>query len=149
MRKIVALFSFFLMVSCASTSGLKTVDDTVIGPRLLSGCNCFELTEYAKDKKYGFKEDYPINVGFTSIEDGENNEMRFLRALVGPNGEEVTFTKKESCCPFPTKKTDMGAGFLDLYEITWKGNAKPVIIYLNKFEKGKLLIPMGFTAKKL
>jgi len=42
----------------------------------------------------------------------------------------------------------MGAGLLDVYEISWKGQSKPVRLYLNIYEKGYLYIPLGFSIKK-
>ncbi len=146
---IVPLLAFSLAVSsCISTkSTIKNIDDSVVGPALNEKYNSFIITLKATNKKYGYNEDYPVNVGFTSLADGTQNEIRFLNALAGPKGEKITYEKKESCCPFPTKKSEMGAGTLDVYEITWEGNPKPVILYLNKFEKGVLMIPMGFTAR--
>jgi hypothetical protein len=76
------------------------------------------------------------------------NQQRFLNALAGPNGEKITYKKIESCCPFPTKKSEMGAGFLDIYELTWEGQTAPVKLYLNIYEKGVLMVPVGLSLKK-
>ena len=58
------------------------------------------------------------------------------------------YTKLESCCPFPTKNTDIGAGFLDVYELKWDGQKKPVLLYLNIYEKGILMVPVGLSLKQ-
>jgi hypothetical protein len=29
----------------------------------------------------------------------------------------------------------MGAGFLDVYEITWQGQKKPIVLYVNIYER--------------
>jgi hypothetical protein len=42
----------------------------------------------------------------------------------------------------------MGAGFLDVYEVKWEGQKKPVLLYLNIYEKGILMVPVGFSLKK-
>jgi hypothetical protein len=42
----------------------------------------------------------------------------------------------------------MGGGFLDLYEITWVGLAQPKKLYLNCYEKGDLMVPVGFGLAK-
>lgn len=73
---------------------------------------------------------------------------RFLKALAGPNGETIQYKKLESCCPFPTKKSTNGAGFLDVYEITWEGCTQPLLLYFNIYERGKLMVPKGLTARK-
>lgn len=134
--------------SCVSTkSTLKNVDDNAPTP-LLSKNNTFIVTEYSKDKKYGYDPDYPINVFYKNTKDENLNAERFLNALAGPNGEKITFTKIESCCPFPTKKSEMGAGFLDIYELIWEGQSKPIKLYLNIYEKGYLFVPVGLSIKK-
>lgn len=150
MRNILYSLSLLLLfTSCISTkSTIKNIDNSIIGPEMNEAFGSFIITKNATSKKYGFNEDYPINVNFTSVEDGLNNQMRFLNALAGPNGEKIKYELKDSCCPFPTKKTDTGAGTIDTFEITWQGQTKPVLLYINKFEKGELLIPVGLTARK-
>ncbi|WP_284653336.1 2-dehydro-3-deoxyphosphooctonate aldolase [Flavobacterium terrisoli] len=151
MKKIIKISFFALLLSlftsCVSTrSTLKNVDDNAPIPTLKG--NAFVLTEYSKDKKYGYDPDYPVNVFYKDAKNENLNAERFLRALAGPNGETVTFTKLESCCPFPTKRTEMGAGFLDIYELTWEGQKNPVKLYINIYERGYLLVPVGLSAKK-
>jgi hypothetical protein len=149
MKKI-ALFIILLITatSCVSTkSTLKNVDNNA--PNLtLSKDNTFIITEYSKDKKYGYDKDYPVNIFYRTSKDEVINQQRFLNALAGPNGEKITYTKLESCCPFPSKRSDMGAGFLDVYEIKWEGQKKPINLYLNIYEKGVLMVPLGLTLKK-
>ncbi|MCF6133221.1 2-dehydro-3-deoxyphosphooctonate aldolase [Flavobacterium wongokense] len=140
---LISLFS-----SCVSTrSTLKNVDNNAPLPKL-SNNNTFVLTEFAKDRKYGYDADYPVNVFYINAKDENLNAERYLNALAGPNGETITFTKIESCCPFPTKNIDMGAGFLDVYELRWEGQDKPVRLYVNIYERGYLLVPMGLSIKK-
>lgn len=151
--KTIAKLTFFLSVislfcSCVSTkSTLKNVDDTAPIPKL-SENNTFILTKYSKDRKYGYDADYPINVFYINAKDENLNAQRYLNALAGPNSEIITFTKIESCCPFPTKRTEIGAGFLDVYELKWEGQDKPIKLYVNIYERGYLLVPMGLSIKK-
>lgn len=149
MKKIFGLVaSLFLFVSCISTkSTLKNVDDNAPVPQLTKN-NTFVITEFSKDKKYGYDKDYPINIFYRGTKDDVINQQRFLNALAGPNGEAITFSKLESCCPFPSKNTEMGAGFLDVYEIKWDGLKKPILLYLNIYERGQLMVPVGFSLKK-
>ena len=149
MNKTIAFICLLVLsVSCVSTkSTLKNVDDNAPIPKLTKE-NTFLLTEYSKDKRYGYDKNYPINVFYRNSKDETINQQRFLNALAGPNGEKIFFKKVDSCCPFPTAKSDMGAGFLDIYEVTWVGQKKPVKLYLNIYEKGQLLVPVGFTIRK-
>ncbi|GAA3769304.1 2-dehydro-3-deoxyphosphooctonate aldolase [Flavobacterium ginsengiterrae] len=149
MKKIVLFITILLVTaSCISTrSTLKNVDDNA--PDLVLGKNnTFIISLFSKDKKYGYDPDYPINIFFRNTRNEAENELRFLNALAGPNGEKITFKRLETCCPFPTKRSDMGAGFLNVYQLTWEGQKKPVTLYLNIYEKGILMVPMGLTLKK-
>ena len=149
-KLILSALLLFLVTSCISTkSTIKNIDDTIPGPELNELLNCFIITKLAKDPKYGFDEDYPVNVGFTNVADGNANQVRFLSSLTGPKGEKLKFKIKSSCCPYPTKKTEMGAGTIDIFEITWDGLSKPILMYINKYEKGELMVPMGFSPRKL
>jgi len=149
MKKIVSIIALLLIVtSCVSTqSTIKNVDDNAPTLKLLD-YNTFAITEYSKDKKYGYDKDYPINIFYGGTKNETINPQRFLNALAGPNGEKITFTKLESCCPFPTKRSEMGAGLLDVYELKWEGQRNPVTLYLNIYEKGVLMVPFGLTLKK-
>lgn len=150
MKKILSIIVLLLIAtSCVSTqSTIKNIDDNAPTPILLKN-NTFAIKEFSKDKRYGYEKDYPINVFFGSTSSETNNEYRFLNALAGPNGEKVNYKKLESCCPFPTKTSEMGAGLLSVYELSWDGQRNPVTLYLNIYEKGVLMIPVGFTLKKI
>ena len=147
MKKIILLFSLSaLIISCVSTrSTLKNVDDSA-PDLILTPNNTFDIKLFSTDKKYGYDKDYPINIFFQTSK-SEINHERFLNALAGPKGEKITYTKLESCCPFPTKRSEMGAGFLDVYELKWEGQKKPVILYLNIYEKGILMVPFGLQLR--
>lgn len=139
--------SFLVLISCGTPkSTLKNVDNSAPPPILKN--NAFILSEVSQDKKYGYDEDYPINIFYRSTTNDTINQDRFLKAIAGPNGEAIRYKKLESCCPFPTKKSPNGAGFLDVYEITWDGCKKPLLLYFNIYERGKLLVPKGLTARK-
>jgi hypothetical protein len=150
MKKIVFLFLLGIAIaSCGSIkSTLKNVDDSA--PNLtLTKNNTFLITKFSTDKKYGYQKDYPINIFYRNTVDQKVNQERFLNALAGPKGEKITYTKLESCCPFPTKRSDMGAGLLDVYELKWEGQNKPILLYLNIYEKGILMVPVGLTLAPL
>ena len=149
MKKTVLFIALLIVTaSCVSSkSTLKNVDDSA--PVLtLSQNNTFIITEYSKDKKYGYDQDYPINIFYRNTKDDSIYQQRFLNALAGPKGEKITYTKLESCCPFPSKRTELGAGFLDVYELKWDGQKKPILLYLNIYEKGILMVPVGLSLKK-
>jgi uncharacterized protein YcfL len=142
-------FSFFaltllLFSSCGSIkSTIKNIDNNAVKPAILE--KHFVITEYSSDKKYGYDEDYPINLGFENEKKSEINVAYYFNGLLGKKGEKITYEKVENCCPFPTKRNTMGAGSLDIYEITLEGNQKKIRLYINIFEKGKVLCPVGFS----
>ena len=148
MKKIIVAFVLFVVTtSCVSTkSTLKNVDDNA--PTLtLSNQNTFVISEYSKDKRYGYDKDFPINVFYNHTQNDTLNAVRFIKALAGPKGENISYSKLESCCPFPSKRSSMGAGFLDVYELKWEGQKKPILMYINIYEKGYLMVPMGLSIK--
>ncbi len=144
---ISVIYLFFL--SCISTkSTLKNVDNTAADPTITQN-NTFLLTTIATDLKYGYDKNYPINVFFQNSSWDEVNQKRFLNALAGPNGEKIEYKRTGICCPFPSKNINTGGGFLDTYTITYEGIKTPIVLYINKYEKGLLQAPAGFTVKKL
>lgn len=149
MKKIIPFIVLLISItSCTSTkSTIKNIDDNSPGLQVNEN-NTFTISEFSKDRKYGYDKDYPINIFFESTRNETINQPRFLNALAGPKGEKITYTKLESCCPFPTKRSDMGAGLLDVYELQWEGQKSPVILYLNIYEKGVLMVPFGLSLKK-
>ena len=100
------------------------------------------LDGVSDDPDYGYKADNPIKT------DGVINELRYLNSLLGPNGEVVLYRRKQSCCPFRTKHSPDGIGFIDEYELTYEGLEKPVILYLNRYLSKPMKAPFGFTYLK-
>lgn len=149
MKKTVLFITIVLLTaSCGSIkSSLKNVDNNAPVPVVKN--NAFVISAYSKDKKYGYNKDYPINIFYKGTKNDTINQQYFLNALAGPKGEKITFTKLENCCPFPTKTSEMGAGFLDVYELKWAGLKTPIILYLNIYERGQLMVPVGLSLKKL
>ena len=62
MKKILFLIALLLIATaCVSTkSTLRNVDENAPTPQLKD--NTFVITEFSKDKKYGFDKNYPINI---------------------------------------------------------------------------------------
>ncbi|MBV2196617.1 MAG: 2-dehydro-3-deoxyphosphooctonate aldolase, partial [Flavobacterium sp.] len=104
--------------------------------------------EYASDNKYGYDPDYPINIGFIHEKQEEINIEYYFNGLEGPNGEKISYKKVDTCCPFPSKNSLMGAGTIGIYEVSFEGSSKKITLYFNIFEKGKILCPKGFAIKK-
>ena len=140
------LIASCILTSCVSTqSTLKNVDNSAIKPHVNN--NRYEINEYASDTKYGFDEDYPINIGLLIATQEEKHVSYFFNALEGENGETISYQKTGTCCPFPTTNNAMGAGTISIYEVTFEKSNKKKIIYFNIHEKGKMLCPKGFSIK--
>ena len=142
---IACVLVFF--TSCVSTkSTLKNIDNTAKRPVFTN--EMYVITNYAADGNYAYDADYPINIGFIHEKQESINVQYFFNGLEGPNGEKINFKKIESCCPFPTKNTTMGAGTLSIYEVTFEGNPKKLTLYFNTYEKGEMVCPKGLKIKK-
>lgn len=150
MKKHLLLASLALaLASCTSTRNtIRNIDDKAIMPAL-SKEKTFIITETSTDAKYGYDADYPINLGFSNLAGSEINVERYFGALSGPKGEKLIYKRVDTCCPFPSKRNDMGAGLLDIYEVTWDGLSVPKKIYINLYEKGPVMAPQGLGIKKV
>lgn len=148
MKKIIPFIAILISItSCTSTkSTIKNIDDNAPDLQLVDN-KTFYISEFNTDRKYGYDKDYPINIFYESTRNQTINQQRFLNALAGPKGEKITYTKLESCCPFPTKRSEMGVGLLDAYELKWEGQKSPITLYLNIYEKGVLMVPFGLRLK--
>lgn len=148
MKKLLLLGCLLLLLACTGTRNtIQNIDDNAVMPAL-SKEKYFVITETSTDKKYGYDQDYPINLGFLPFQSAEVNVKRYFGGLTGPEGQTLSYTKVDACCPFPTKKYTMGAGLLDVYNVTWEGLGEPKKLYINLYEKGKVMAPVGFGIKK-
>jgi hypothetical protein len=116
----------------------------------LKNSQSFEIAEISTDVTYGLSEKNPVQVGGVDKQEGPLNERRFLDALVGPNGEVISYYRAGSCCPIKSKNDPFGVGsvMLDDYRVTWKGAKDTISIYINMYDYGTLKAPVGFTIKK-
>lgn len=150
MKKYILAYCLLLIVGTACTSTrntIKNIDDTALMPAL-SKEKAFIITEISSDRNFGYDQDYPVNLGFLPFQSAEINVKRYFGGITGPKGEKLSYEKVDTCCPFPSKKNEMGAGLLDIYNVTWEGLKEPVRIYINLYEKGKVLAPKGFGLKQ-
>ncbi|UOK42272.1 MULTISPECIES: 2-dehydro-3-deoxyphosphooctonate aldolase [Flavobacterium] len=146
-KKVFLLNLLFIgLTACISTkSTIQNIDNNAIKPALKDGA--FQLKEYTDSKKYAYNQDYPINIGVIQEKNEDQYIGYFFNAITGPNGEKVTYEKVETCCPFPTKYNKIGGGLLSIYEVKWEGQNKPVRLYFNIYERGKIMCPVGFKIK--
>lgn len=98
------------------------------------------------DSTYGYTQDNPIKVGGQAS--GPANEREYLNNLAGPKGEKISYKRLGSCCAFQRTNSYLGNGYLDMYELTWGNQSKPIILYLNMYDKEELWVPFGLTALK-
>lgn len=148
MKIILSILSAIALTSCVSTeSTLKNVDKTAIRPVIKN--KAYVITEHATDTKYGYDQDYPINIGYIHEKQEDINIQYFFNGLSGINGEKIVYKKIDTCCPFPSKNSLMGAGTIGIYEVSFEGSSKTILLYFNIYEKGKILCPKGFAIKQI
>jgi len=146
---ITAFLILVLLGSCSSTKKTSSSNPSYSRSQAkMLDENSFKLTAISEDDTYGYTEQNPIKVGGVKNSEGPLNERRFLNALLGPTGQELTYHRQGSCCPFKSPNGLMGSGLLDRYEINYDGLEKPLIIYINMYDFGELKAPKGFTFKQ-
>lgn len=99
------------------------------------------------DPTFGRSPQNPIKVGTGNLRDGPSAERMYLNALRGPSGQPVEYERSGSCCQFETPNGLMGGGMLDVFEIRVDGTAESVKLYINMYDPGVLVAPMGFTPR--
>jgi len=133
-----------LMCSCA-TKGPKILGSTSNPIEKSSDYKSFKtIGEYSKNKKYGLSGKFPVKVGGQSVK----KQRAFLAALAGPNGEELQFHRRGSCCAYKSENAIFGKALVDVYEVTYKGLKKPIVVYISFYDFEKQYIPNGFTRRK-
>jgi hypothetical protein len=106
------------------------------------------LTEVAPSAGWGYSPEEPIRVGGAADDRGPRNQRLYLNALLGPQGEPIRYERRGSCCHFVTDQSPLGAGLLDVYEVTWEGTEEPAVLYLDMYETGELYVPQGLSARR-
>jgi hypothetical protein len=137
------------LIACGTSKTIskKGAGDTRTKKVTMANPSAYLLTESSNDKSYAFTPDNPVKVGGVKQNEGPLNERRYLNALLGPLGEEITYNRVGSCCNFKTPNAMIGdMGLLDKYEVTWEGLEEPIYIYINMYDFGDLFIPVGMTA---
>jgi hypothetical protein len=110
------------------------------------------IQTYAQDIEYGLKPEKPIFLGIIRTYDAIDNVDRFFNALLGKDGQILIKKRMKACCPFKTPNStnidkDKKFGLLEVYQLSYAGLEKPIILYINLYDEGALFIPRGFKSK--
>lgn len=105
-----------------------------------------ELSVAATSPDYAFTPEDPVLLGSGDPENGPFESRRYLQSLRGLQGQAIEFERQGSCCHFETPNSDFGSGLLDVYALWWEGLQEPLILYINMYDPGEALVPVGLTA---
>lgn len=145
-KSVLILCSFMIIAGCSNSHFMiKNIDNSIQKPHYPKGF--FIINEMAPNTLYAFTKEYPVNLGFDQERVNQKNVDLFFKALLGPNGEEITWEQVATCCPFESKKSSTGAGTLAVYEVKINGSSISYTFYINCFEKGTILCPQGFSLR--
>ncbi len=152
MNKILPAIALLIILGChsqkTSTASKKGQGDTRTKPVQNLTSNAYLIVEKANDSSYAYTRLNPVHVGGVKDNTGPIDEKKYLNGLLGPHGEELTYYRAGSCCPFKTPNGFIdNTGMLDRYIVTWD-EGDTLSIYINMYDKGDLKIPVGLTAKK-
>ncbi|WP_353234472.1 hypothetical protein [Diaphorobacter ruginosibacter] len=108
----------------------------------------FTLLEgVSTDATYGYTQANAIKVGNGSTRSGPANQQAYLNALLAADGRVIEYERVGSCCYFESADGGTG-GLLDVYSVALPDRGTPVLLYLNMYEAGVQLAPVGFTARR-
>ncbi|MCB9235770.1 MAG: 2-dehydro-3-deoxyphosphooctonate aldolase [Bacteroidia bacterium] len=146
------ILPFFLVLSAifafSCKGGKEVAGKAKVKSYAMLDQSTFLISKPADQADYGYSQQNPIKVGGSEEHSGPASERYFLNALLGPQGQAVTYKRTGSCCEFKTEAGYEGKGLLDQYEVTWEGSKTPKLLFINMYDYGDLMIPSGFTAKK-
>lgn len=92
----------------------------------------------AADPDYGLTAQKAVRIGGGALYMAAR-QRRYLEALRGPEGQEIAFRRTG------TTATETNGTPIDMWEITWPGQNKPVTLYLFAYLYGEPKVPKGFT----
>ncbi len=142
-----------LAAGCGTSRKAPTLYGTTAVPALTNESAStsvlpFVVRGVSKDETYGYTAENPVRVGGGRTA-GLRNQLRYLKALRGPQGQVVTYERQASCCAFKARRAEVdNTGLLDVYHVTWDGKPTPVKLYINMYRGGKLMAPQGFTGAR-
>lgn len=141
-KLFLALLGIFSFISCTSTKNtIQNIDYKATRPKIIA--NKYVLTDYAPNDKYGYDKNFPINIGVASLSSENYFIKLFFNAITDIEGNAVMYEKIDTCCPFPSANSKVGAGLLHRYKVTFKdGTSKE--LFFNIYEKGAIMCPTGF-----
>jgi len=148
MKKISAILFILLIISCGSKDPRILSSSTNPVGKSTDYIPFFDVKDYAPKSNYGLTEANPVKVGGVKTQEGPVNQRRYLSSLAGPNGEGLSFHRRGSCCPYPSDNAFGSHALLDVYEVTYEGLDKPILIYISLYDYETLYIPKGFTRAK-
>jgi len=157
--KIPAMILILILTSCTGSSVWSTPPLLIEATRDGQGWPFGEsgqgpvsnLEETSTDPRYGWSANKPVELGGFDTETHEGDrltsQIRYLNSLWGPQGETIFYERIGSCCPFQMYGAPLDKGMLDIYTLTWEGQAEPRHLYLDGFRTGVVRIPRGLTSK--
>ena len=92
----------------------------------------------AGDAAYGYTKENAIRVGGDAF-GGPGRERAYFDTLRGPAGQTVAYERQGSE-PF-------GDTILDIFQVTYDGQAQPAILYVDEYVFETLYAPAGFTCQ--
>ena len=109
------------------------------------------IEEIAREEEYGWTARKPVGLGgyYSEIpeETAFDRQQQYLNSLWGPEGKIIFYERIGTCCPFDLFGAPLDKGMLDVYALTWEGQAEPKHLYMDRFREGPILIPSGLTTK--
>jgi hypothetical protein len=132
MKKLLIVLVIFLTYGCSSTANNSQFTA--------------DLSTSSTDPQYGYIESKPVELGgFMRGTKYEGAHFEYFRSLLGPQGQKVKVERLGSCCEFEDASLPLGGGLLDRYELTYEGQKKPAVIYVNLYRFEQPKAPQGFT----
>jgi hypothetical protein len=160
LQTIILALCAVLFAACSTTSPSKASSPEILSRTVVagkgipngrsdSGMPFTKVASASNDSTYGYSPKNPIKV-VTVTGDPKQGSLAsrlYLNALRDSNGQPIEYERRGSCCQFATPNGVMGGGLLDVYDIKIDGVKVPVVLYVNMYDPGALVAPIGFTPR--
>lgn len=149
-----------LLAACSTSSPPKASSPEILSKTVVagkgvpngrsdSGMTFNKVANASTDPTYGYSPKNPIKVVTVAGDprQGSLASRMYLNGLRGLNGQPIEYERRGSCCQYATPNGVMGGGILDVYDIKIDGIKEPVVLYVNMYDPGTLVAPMGFIPR--
>ena len=120
---------------------------------IVSNESLLRIEGVSTSDNYGYKSSEPIKLGVSDFDLSPGYPVKYFNSLTCSLGEELTYKRVRSCCPFKTVNSDKdkfkNVAVLEVFSVQCRHKPEITYLFVNFFDEGPVLAPKGFKYKSL